>query len=160
MSMVRQLYRWMNTILNTVTKILLIILTVLVFGMAVCRLFSITFPWSLDLPLLLFTWLAFLSMAQASREQAHNGVDVLVRVLPAKVQYVIGIINTILIIGFLSIITYHACLLTVTSGKRTITTLGISYNWLIWSCVLGCILMTFFECVNLIIKALHPEVTK
>ena len=155
MKIVHHIYQWLNIILNFITKSLLIFLTLLVFGMAICRLFDITFPWTLDLPLLLFTWVGFLTMAQASREHAHNGVDVVVRLLPVNIRRVIELINTVLIIGFLSVIAYQGCLLADSSRMRTITTLGIAYNWLVWPCVLGCVLMTFFECVNLIIKVLH-----
>lgn len=151
----QKIYDVFNKIQNFTAKILIIIMTVLVFFQAMSRVFGISLPWSMELTLLLFAWLAFLSAAQASRHNAHNGVDILYNVLPEKAQRVITVINKLLMIAFLIIIAKSTYGMALSSSQRVITSLGISYTWIVWPCLLGCILMTIIECVNLFLVVFH-----
>jgi TRAP-type C4-dicarboxylate transport system permease small subunit len=123
------------------SRTLLVVIIFLTFMAAMSRTFDFPLPWSLDLTLLLFAWFAFLASTQAARRNAHMGVDILVKYLPGKVRGIIDVFNKALMLAFLIYIGYNAAALAIVNRKQQIDSLYISYSFITFSLVTGCLLM-------------------
>ena len=134
---------------ETINKIILFVIIFLTFVAAMSRAFKFPLPWSLDLTLLLFAWFAFLAASQATRKNAHMGVDFLTSRLPKKIQEIIVVFNKTLIILFLLLIGYNGIILSIANFKRQISSLGISYTFVTMSVTVGCLLMMIEETILL-----------
>src|SRR5690606_25760668 len=86
---------------------LLAAITLITFAQVVARyIFNYSFVWALELATFLFGGLIFLGISYGVRVGAHIGVDALVKVLPRKVAYVVGIVATLLCLIYTIIVFY------------------------------------------------------
>ena len=69
---------------ETVGRVLLAAIVVLVFVAAITRTFDHPLIWSVDLAQALFVWLCFAGAVKALRIRAHIGVDYFVKRLPDR----------------------------------------------------------------------------
>ncbi len=70
-------------------------------------------PWSEELARYLFVWFALMGAAVAVKENAHFGVDFLVRKLKPETQHLLHLIGSGFILCFLSVILFEGVGLTI-----------------------------------------------
>ncbi|WP_320128981.1 TRAP transporter small permease subunit [uncultured Sphaerochaeta sp.] len=119
----------------------LLLLILLVFLAAVLRFFGIDMSWSTDLAQLTFAWVCFIGADLALSVKRHMGVDMLIERFPIKVQTLIRLINSILILVFLAFVTVYGVNLSIVNSQRSFQTLPISYSFATASAPFGCSLM-------------------
>lgn len=105
-------------ILRVTIALCLAAMVVLVFSNVVLRyVFNSGIPTSEELSRWLLVWLTFLGAIVALRQHAHLGVDMLVRVLPARGKLLCFIASYVLML-------YADWLLTLGSWKQAVLTFG------------------------------------
>src|SRR5690606_20060546 len=68
--------------------------------------FNYSFVWALELTMYCFGALIFLGMSYGVRVGAHIGVDIFVRLLPARLAHRLAIVGTILCLIYAAIVLY------------------------------------------------------
>jgi TRAP-type C4-dicarboxylate transport system permease small subunit len=103
----------------------------LVFIAAVTRMRIINRPivWSVDLAQLLFIWVCMFGADAALKNKAHVGVDMLVRLFPARLQRAVSLVTHLLCLAFLSFLVYWGAALCGQNYLRSYSTLGVSYSF-------------------------------
>jgi len=135
---------------DAVSKLLLAIITLLVFVAAIARTLGDPMIWSVDLAQLLFVWLCFLGANRAMRIKAHIGVDFFVRKLPLTPRWLLEIVLGLLTLGFLMTLAYTGYKLTLLNWQRVYGDSGISYAWVTGAVPVGCALLSVTVLINLI----------
>lgn len=138
----QKLYRAIVRCEEICSKALLIIIVLFTFFSAVARYFSISWVWSLDLILLLFAWFAFLASSQAIRRRSIVNMPILVERLPKKAQQVIAVFNDLLMVAFMVTIIGYTIYISILNWRQRITSMGISYSWILLALAAGGVLMT------------------
>ena len=132
---------WLIRIEETAARALLAAIVVLVFLAALTRWFDYPIIWSIDIAQLFFGWICFLGADQALRQNRHIGMDVLIRLFPARFQRTVGFFLDILSIAFLVIVTYYGFKLSIINWERRFNTIEVSYSLATLSVPVGCLLM-------------------
>ena len=135
---------------DAVSKLLLAIITLLVFVAAMARTLGDPMIWSVDLAQLLFVWLCFLGANRAMRIKAHIGVDFFVRKLPLTPRWLLEIVLGLLTLGFLMTLAYTGYKLTLLNWQRVYGDSGISYAWVTGAVPVGCALLSVTVLINLV----------
>lgn len=135
---------------DAVSKLLLAIITLLVFVAAIARTLGDPMIWSVDLAQLLFVWLCFLGANRAMRIKAHIGVDFFVRKLPLTPRWLLEIALGLLTLGFLMTLAYTGYKLTLLNWQRVYGDSGISYAWVTGAVPVGCALLSVTVLINLV----------
>lgn len=101
--------RWFHRLEEGLIAFLLAAMTLVTFAQVIARyMFNYSFVWALELSIFLFAGLIFLGLAYGVRVNAHIGVDALIKILPKKIAYVVGIIACLLCLGYTVIVFYGA----------------------------------------------------
>ncbi len=126
---------------ETAARVLLAAIVVLVFLAALTRWFDYPIIWSIDIAQLFFGWICFLGADTALRQNRHIGMDVLIRLFPARFQRSVGFFLDILSIAFLVIVIYYGFKLSIVNWERRFNTIEVSYSLATLSVPVGCLLM-------------------
>ena len=132
---------WLIRIEETAARVLLAAIVVLVFLAALTRWFDYPIIWSIDIAQLFFGWICFLGADTALRQGRHIGMDVLIRLFPARFQRTVGFFLDILSIVFLVIVIYYGFKLSIINWERRFNTIEVSYSLATLSVPVGCLLM-------------------
>ena len=132
---------WLIRIEETAARVLLAAIVVLVFLAALTRWFDYPIIWSIDIAQLFFGWICFLGADTALRQGRHIGMDILIRLFPARFQRTVGFFLDILSIVFLVIVTYYGFKLSIINWERRFNTIEVSYSLATLSVPVGCLLM-------------------
>ncbi|HRE20969.1 MAG TPA: TRAP transporter small permease [Rhabdaerophilum sp.] len=135
---------------DAVSKLLLAIITLLVFAAAIARTLGEPMIWSVDVAQLLFVWLCFLGANRAMRIKTHIGVDFFVRKLPMTPRWILEIALGLLTLGFLLTLAYTGYKLTLLNWQRVYGDSGISYAWVTGAVPVGCALLSVTVLLNLV----------
>lgn len=93
--------RFLNNIEDYVCRLLLTLFVTLLFVQVVLRtVFGWGLPWIEELSRFAFVWFAFLGAAHAAKLNAHNRVEVHLKLLPKRVYQTIIVIADLLWIAF------------------------------------------------------------
>lgn len=147
---------WYVKIEDIVSKLLLAIITILVFIAAVSRTIGHPVIWSDDMAQLLFVWLCVLGATRAMRMKAHIGVDVLVKRLARVPRWLLEVVNTALVLGFLLTLAISGYRLTLLNWERIYGDSGISYAWVTIAIPIGCALMSI-EVIVHFLRSIGPK---
>lgn len=91
----------LNRAIEIIGEILLVIMTlVTTFAVVTRYFFKWTPSWAEEGALLCMLWFGFLSMAIGVRDDRHISIDLLVRMLPMKVNFYFSLITKVLILIF------------------------------------------------------------
>lgn len=97
----------LDKIIDSISSILLVVTSILVFTQAILRyFFSYSIHWSEEVSLLMIVWFIFLGCSVAAKEGAHISMDMLDNILPDKGRQIISVIINIISVGFCVIIVY------------------------------------------------------
>ena len=101
---------WLTGPIAVVVVVLFAAIIVITFLQVVFRyVFNAPLHWSEEASTYLFIWIVFLGTALALGKRMHIGVDILVNLLPARVQLLVGVLTRLLILCF-SVIVFVASL--------------------------------------------------
>ncbi|MGL4496573.1 MAG: TRAP transporter small permease [Beijerinckiaceae bacterium] len=135
---------------DIISKLLLAIIVVLVFGAAVARSVGHPIVWSVDMAQLLFVWLCFLGANRAMRIKAHIGVDLFVRKLPRTQRWIIELMLGAITLAFLIALMVSGYKLTMLNWQRVYGDSGISYAWVTGAVPIGAGLLAVTLLINLV----------
>lgn len=127
----------MNTALDKLFKLIEILMVIMLGGMVALvfmnvilrYFFNSGITWSEEMARYLFFWLIFVGAIGAMRDNAHLGVDTLIKRLPANVQKVVYITGQILIFAIMIMLAKGSFDLTVmnVNSKASATNLPLSF---------------------------------
>jgi TRAP-type C4-dicarboxylate transport system permease small subunit len=121
--------------------LLLAVIVVLVFAAGILRWFGYPLVWSVDLAQMLFLWVSFVGANQALRKRTHIGVDLLVRLSPARFRRLIEVALALVTLGFLLTMVVMGYRLTMLNLERVYGDSGISYAFVTGAVPVGCLLL-------------------
>lgn len=85
-------------------------------------------PWSEELAIYLFIWVAFLGASVGIRDKGHYGLEIIKNKLPVKVQGILNLFIYLVIFYFLAAITFYGAKM-VLSSRTISSSMGISMRW-------------------------------
>jgi TRAP-type C4-dicarboxylate transport system permease small subunit len=85
-------------------------------------------PWSEELAIYLFIWVAFLGASVGIRNKGHYGLEIVKNKLPLKVQGVFNLFIYLVSFYFLAAITFYGAKM-VFSSRNVSGSMGISMRW-------------------------------
>ncbi|MBE6906860.1 TRAP transporter small permease [Marasmitruncus massiliensis] len=122
---------------------LIILVSITFVGVIMRYFFSNPFVWQEEIQLWLFLWIAFFGGSAAFREKSHVEIDVIVELLPQKIQKVIQILIyalVVIVLGYLCLKGMMMIQQFIATNKSTFV-LSVPSS-LIYSVVpVGCVLM-------------------
>ncbi len=119
-----------DNLVEAVSAAMVVALAVIVFVQVFNR-FVLKTPlaWSEDLAMLLFQWVVFLGAALGVRRMRHFGIELVVRMLPTRVQHWVELLTPLVMaIVALVMITQGWIILTF-NRTRIYSTMDLSYTW-------------------------------
>lgn len=132
---------WLLRAEAAIGKVLLAVITLLVFAAGVMRWFGLPLVWSVDMAQLLFIWVSFIGANQALRARVHIGMDLLVRPFPMPLRQALEVALALLTIAFLLTMTVLGYRLTMLNLERVYGDSGISYGFVTAAVPIGCLLL-------------------
>jgi TRAP-type C4-dicarboxylate transport system permease small subunit len=113
----------------------------LVFVAAVSRAFGSPVLWAIDIAMLLFIWCAFLGADAALRAHQHIIIDIVVRLLPQRVQRALLIAHWSIMVAFLLTLVVLGTELTLLNWQRPMGDTEISYAFVTAAVPAGSLLL-------------------
>ena len=113
----------------------------LVFVAAVSRAFGSPVLWAIDIAMLLFIWCAFLGADAALRAHQHIIIDIVVRLLPQRVQRALLIVHWSIMVAFLLTLVVLGTELTLLNWQRPMGDTEISYAFVTAAVPAGSLLL-------------------
>ena len=105
------------------------LMVALVFISSVARGVGHPLAWSIDVAQLMLCWTTLVGADVAFRHKRFQGLDLVMRHFPIRVQRIIGIGVDIIIMIALVIFIMYGTRLSIDSYLRTFQTLKMSYSW-------------------------------
>lgn len=113
-------------------------------------LFQLNIPWSTDVIRITFIYTVFFGASMGMRGKGHLSMDLLMSVLPAKYQRLLGMgINTVLI-AFLLFIVRYGTKFTFESASQSLPYLDIPISLLYGAIPLNALFMIFYLILQLV----------
>jgi len=137
MNFIRNVYKYFCKVEVALCCIGFLGLVSMVFLSAFLRFFRVSMAWNIDMAMLLLAWTAFLGADIAYRSGRFVGVDIVVRGLPQKLQWVIQIFVFLVILAALGIIVYFGFRLAHFDRLRRFQSLPIPFSIVTLSIVLA-----------------------
>ena len=122
----------------------------LVFVAAVSRAFGSPVLWAIDIAMLLFIWCAFLGADAALRAHQHIIIDIVVRLLPQRVQRALLIAHWSIMVAFLLTLVVLGTELTLLNWQRPMGDTEISYAFVTAAVPAGSLLLAITAARQLI----------
>jgi len=121
-------------IIITLTSILMVLLTAVVFLNVVLRyFFSFPIAYTYELVELLFPWIVFLAIINVTLDNENIDIQFFVKLLPKPFQYFSAYFVKAVMLFFSLFITYSSLNLAKAVTNHTMPILGLSKSWLYWS---------------------------
>jgi TRAP-type C4-dicarboxylate transport system permease small subunit len=137
----RKLNQFITRVEIVLCEVLLVVLTVLVFGAAVMRKFGVSTVWTQDMATFLFVWVCFIGADVALIGNKHMGMDILLRKMPKALERVVLFVVYMMVIAFLVVVAVFGVYLAIVNHDRQFQSMEFSYSWATVSAPLGCALM-------------------
>ncbi|MEH7224072.1 TRAP transporter small permease subunit [Bacillus sp. JJ1566] len=144
----KKAYEYFCKLEESIVKLFLVTITLLVFVSAITRTFKYPLNWATDVSLLLFAWIIFLGADMALRNTDLVSVDIIIKRFTDKGQKFVVVLWNVVIIGFLVFLIFHGVPLAIESVDRLFQTLPISYSWATISVPIGSFLMIITTCIK------------
>jgi len=136
------------------------LLCVVVYGVVLRYLFNNAPPYVEQLALLLVISVAMFGAAAGVRDAGHIGLDSVVALLPAGLQFACGVIVFVLSVVFGIALLAGSAEMAISTYASTIPTLGVSEAFRYLPVLLGGILIALFSIEHLIAKLNRTEVVR
>ena len=135
---------------DIVARVCLAGCSALVFVAAVSRALGSPVLWAIDIAMLLFIWCAFLGADAALRARQHIIIDIIVRLLPQRLQRVLLIVHWTIIVAFLLALVGLGTQLTLLNVQRPMGDTDISYAYVTAAVPIGSLLMAITASAQLL----------
>jgi len=136
------------------------LLCVVVYGVVLRYLFNNAPPYVEQLALLLVISVAMFGAAAGVRDAGHIGLDSVVALLPARLQFACSVIVFVLSVVFGIALLAGSAEMAISTYASTIPTLGVSEAFRYLPVLLGGILIALFSIEHLIAKLNRTEVVR
>jgi len=137
MNLIKRVYNFCCKVEVVLCCIGFIGLVSMVFLSAFLRFFRVSMAWNIDMAMLLLAWTAFLGADIAYRSGRLVGVDILVRNFPKKIQLIVQVLVSLVILAALFIIVYYGFRLAWFDRLRRFQSLPIPFSIVTLSIVLA-----------------------
>jgi TRAP-type C4-dicarboxylate transport system permease small subunit len=91
--------------------------------------FNHPLTWPEELCTLLLVWMTFFGASLLLKKEQHIEIDFFTKLMPRRVQQVIGLVNVVLIFAFLAVTAWGAYKLQFFQSRHTSVALGIPKNF-------------------------------
>ncbi|MDD3343871.1 MAG: TRAP transporter small permease [Sulfurospirillaceae bacterium] len=102
-----------------------------------------------EIPGFILVWISFLGAYLVEREANHIRFDMLVEALPKRLNWVIGLVMQLLLVGFFAMLLYYSSKMIWIDGMSEIETLPIGQGWFMAILPLASVLMILSVCINI-----------
>ncbi len=135
-------YEYIGRVERLITKVFLVVFSILVFAAAVARFIRMPIVWANDMATFLFAWCVFLGGDLAMRQDKLVKIEIVINMLPQKVRKYLELFNWCVIILFLISLIVYGTQLSYTTRFRVFQGIpGFSYTWVTISVPIGSALM-------------------
>ncbi|ASK66230.1 ABC transporter substrate-binding protein [Brachybacterium avium] len=141
MQALKNAYALFCRIEQALVALLIVAITLLIFGSAVARTLGHPVNITTDLALLMFAWVVFIGADVSLQQADFLRVEILLKTFPLKLQKILYYIFSVAAIVVLALIVNLGVPLALDNSARLFQTLGISYAWATMSAPVGCALM-------------------
>ena len=94
-------------------------------------------------------WIVFLTAGYALGKGQHICMDLLIHILPKKVNFFLEKVNAVICIIFAGSCTYYSYLYMMSERMQMFASMNISKVWVYISMVVGFVLCIFYSVMNL-----------
>jgi len=85
-------------------------------------------PWSEELAIYLFIWVAFLGASVGIRNKGHYGLEIVKKKMPPKIQGLLNLFICLVSFYFLTAVTFYGTKMVI-SSRNISSSMGISMRW-------------------------------
>jgi TRAP-type C4-dicarboxylate transport system permease small subunit len=149
MNVLKTFYKKFTKAEEVFLGLLLVAITVLVFGSAIARAMKAPIIWAMDLCTFFFAWEVFVGGDFLVRNSSLVGVELIANHLPSKVQKALKLLWFLMIIGFCVILARYGVELCLSNTKRTFQSMKFSYSWCTLSVPVGSVLMLISSLIRM-----------
>lgn len=146
---------------NFVCLLFLLIFLLMVVGVFLRYVFSISFAWNIELVRYSFVWLTFIGAAYARKTDSHIKIDLfsnfVKRGAPRWVYTLLWLVSRVIIITFLAFLVYLSVTLSMRSWRFKSQAMQISQFYLYISVGIGSFMYTIREIVDTALKMKRGE---
>ncbi len=123
---------------------------------AIARTFGFPQNWALDIALWLFSWSVFIGADTALRADKMVNVDLLIKILPKKIQKLFQLIIYLIILAVLLMFVIYGFKLSYLTRYRSFQGIPqMSYTWVTLCIPISSVFMTITTCIK-IVKLFRP----
>lgn len=159
MRSVKKAYQLFCRLEQGFVAVLIVAITVLIFGSAVARTLGHPLNITIDLALLMFAWVVFIGADVSLKQADFLRVEIVLKTFPLKLQKLLYYVFSAAAIVVLALIVYLGVPLAMSNAARLFQTLGISYAWATISAPVGCALMILTIVLKMIKHRGDTEIT-
>lgn len=140
--MLKKFYRAVCRVEVAMSSILLCSSVIVILISAIMRTIRHPINWGNEIALLMFAWSTFLGADVAYRRNATVFVDILINIVPKKVQRALRLFSHIMVAVFLAIVVVFGFIQVVKSAARPFQGIAwLSYSWITASLPTSCLMM-------------------
>ena len=146
-------------ILEIVISLILVMLVLVSFSQVIARyVFKISLSWSEELARYLMIWAALLSISIGIKDKEHVGIQLIIRNIPIKYAKILNFLVNIIILFFLSVLSYKGMYIAIKAIPQLSLGLGISMSWALLSIPVSGVLAIIQQIIQIIIS-FKPDIT-
>ena len=118
-----------------------------------CRyILGFIFNWMEELATIMFVWCTYMGIAAAYRTHDHVGINIIVNLLPEKLQFVIEFLIDLFVLALDIIIFILSVRLCISSWGKITPIIGLSYTFVNASISIGFLLLIVYTALRLFEK--------
>lgn len=162
----KTIYEKANALGNYLAKITILIVILLAAVMVLTVLVGVFFryvlrnslSWSEELARYLMIWAALLSISIGIKDKEHVGIQLIIRNLPIKYARILNFLVNVIILIFLSVLSYKGMFIAIKAIPQLSLGLGISMFWALLSIPVSGVLAIIQQIIQ-IINSFKPDIT-
>ena len=154
--LMKKVYEFLNKLATPLEKVIfafagagMALIAVIIFIQVVFRVLGRSLSWSEEISRYIEVWIVFLTAGYALGKGQHICMDLLIHVLPKKVNFILEKVNAVICIIFAGICTYYSYLYMMSERMQMFASMNISKVWVYISMVIGFVLCIFYSVMNL-----------
>ena len=158
LELVNLILLWLNRLISMVASILMVFLTVVVFGEVLSRyVFKTPFVFTTELTALLFPWMVFLGAVAVTRDNEHLSINLVKESLPNVAKRFLTYFEKAVMIVFSIFMVKSSLELTEVFANQSLRTIDISRAWPYYSMVVSFSLMALVILLQVIVMAFENK---
>lgn len=162
----KTIYEKANALGNYLAKITILIVILLAAVMVLTVLVGVFFryvlrnslSWSEELARYLMIWAALLSISIGIKDKEHVGIQLIIRNIPIKYARILNFLVNVIILIFLSVLSYKGMFIAIKAIPQLSLGLGISMFWALLSIPVAGVLAIIQQIIQ-IINSFKPDIT-